>query len=295
MAGICTPRSRRARELAPRTGRSRVGVSRLRRPRVLAVRATVRCRAERPLLPGRRVPPRPDVARLRARPERRDHRRRQPLLRAICSVPRDRPHAARCDYRARHGGRGWSRGSTRFSPASTVGMGWWLLGRIGVSASGTASGWSLLLGFSTQILWVTTRGGVWHTGHLIATLLTLGCLIELWGKRRAWLIGLLAGAAFLTRAPLAFAVPFYALLLHPGVRVVDGRSAVSSAARGRPSRGAHGSGSRLGVLPSIAFFFALQPAPLRDRRCESGYALATLPPWLEAQRARGCSRSPTSR
>src|SRR4029079_13691861 len=72
-----------------------------------------------------------------------------------------------------------------------------------------------LLGFSTQILWITTRGGVWHTGELIATLLTLGCLIELWGKRRAWLIGLLAGAAFLTRAPLAFAVPFYALMLIP--------------------------------------------------------------------------------
>jgi len=71
----------------------------------------------------------------------------------------------------------------------------------------------LLLGFSTQIWWVTTRGGVWHTGHLIATILTLGCLIELWGSRRAWLIGLLAGFAFLTRAPLAFAIPFYALLL----------------------------------------------------------------------------------
>ncbi len=73
----------------------------------------------------------------------------------------------------------------------------------------------LLFGFSTQILWVTTRGGVWHTGHLIATILTLACLIELWGRQRALLIGLLAGAAFLTRAPVAFAIPFYALLLVP--------------------------------------------------------------------------------
>ena len=72
---------------------------------------------------------------------------------------------------------------------------------------------TILFGFSTQILWVTTRGGVWHTGHLIATILTFACLIELWGRQRAWLIGLLAGAAFLTRAPLAFAIPFYALLL----------------------------------------------------------------------------------
>jgi hypothetical protein len=32
-------------------------------------------------------------------------------------------------------------------------------------------------------------------------------------RRWPWLIGLLAGAAFLSRAPLALAVPFYALLL----------------------------------------------------------------------------------
>src|SRR5690606_19931697 len=102
-----------------------------------------------------------------------------------------------------------------------------------------------LLGFSTQILWITTRGGVWHTGHLIATLLTLGCLIELWGRRRAWLIGLMAGAAFLTRAPLAFAVPFYALLLW------DGPMRWSLPAE----QWRRWVGLGVGVLPSIAFFF----------------------------------------
>ena len=70
---------------------------------------------------------------------------------------------------------------------------------------------ALLLGFSTQIWWVTTRGGVWHTGHLVATILTLLLLIELFGKRRALLMGLLVGAAFLTRAPVAFAAPAVAL------------------------------------------------------------------------------------
>ena len=49
----------------------------------------------------------------------------------------------------------------------------------------TGSGWRSCFGFSTQILWVTTRGGVWHTGHLVATILTFGCLIELWGRQRA--------------------------------------------------------------------------------------------------------------
>jgi len=82
--------------------------------------------------------------------------------------------------------------------AAGVGMCWWLLGRIGAVRRGDRIWLTVLFGFSTQILWVTTRGGVWHTGHLIATILTMACLIELWGRQRAFLIGLLAGAAFLT-------------------------------------------------------------------------------------------------
>jgi hypothetical protein len=132
-----------------------------------------------------------------------------------------------------------------------------------------------LLGFSTQIWWVTTRGGVWHTGHLIATILVLAGLIELWGSRRAWLIGLLAGAAFLTRAPLAFAIPFLALLL-AGDRIWEPRrwpwrTWIELA---------------LGVLPSIAFFFWYNAARFGSP-FESGYGLALLPAWLEAQRQLG--------
>jgi hypothetical protein len=132
----------------------------------------------------------------------------------------------------------------------------------------------ILFGFSTQILWITTRGGVWHTGQLIATILTLACLIELWGSQRAWLIGLLAGAAFLTRAPLAFAIPFYALLLHP----------VRSMRRSIPWQRWIWLG--IGVLPSLAFFFLYNQVRF-GTPLESGYALATLPPWLEAVRAQG--------
>ena len=93
-------------------------------------------------------------------------------------------------------------------------MGWWLAGRLlGPFARRPVLARRCCWASRRQIWWITTRGGVWHTGQLIATLLTLGCLIEMAGKRRAWLIGLLAGAAFLSRAPLAIAVPFYALLL----------------------------------------------------------------------------------
>jgi hypothetical protein len=172
-----------------------------------------------------------------------------------------------------------------------VGMCWWLLGRIGVARLSDRLWLTALFGFSTQILWVTTRGGVWHTGHLIATILTFGCLIEIFGQRqRAWLVGLLAGAAFLSRAPLAFAVPFYALLLEPraAYRVAD----VADVAGSYVVRAAGWIRFRawgllaLGVLPSIVAFFAYNQVRFATP-FESGYALATLPPFLEAQRAKG--------
>ncbi len=157
--------------------------------------------------------------------------------------------------------------------AGGVGLCWMLLGRIGVGRLVDRFALTVLFGFSTQILWVTTRGGVWHTGHLIATILTFACLIELWGQRRAWLIGLAAGAAFLTRAPLAFALPFYALMLADG-----------------PMPGTlpwrRWGWLALGVLPAVAFFFVYNLVRF-GTPLESGYALATLPPWLEVQRDRG--------
>lgn len=171
--------------------------------------------------------------------------------------------------------------------ATSVGMCWWLLDRIGVRRLVDRLWLVILFGFSTQILWVTTRGGVWHTGHLVATILTFGCLVELWGRRRAWLIGLLAGAAFMTRAPLAFAIPMYALMLD---RVLSERAA--DVLSGRFDRARRALPWRpwilltLGVAPAIVVFFLYNQlrfgSPL-----ESGYALATLPDWLERQRQLG--------
>jgi len=171
--------------------------------------------------------------------------------------------------------------------AAGVGMCWWLLGRIGVRTLTDRLWLVVLFGFSTQILWVTTRGGVWHTGHLVATILTFGCLIELYGRQRAWLIGLLGGFAFLTRAPLAFAMPFYAFMLDP-----VGRSAVTDSVAGAlgvvvrriPWR----SWTLLvaGFAPSLIAFFAYNQVRF-GTPFESGYALATLPPFLETQRERG--------
>ncbi len=175
------------------------------------------------------------------------------------------------------------------------GLVWMLMGRLGVRSIGDRFWIALLFGFSTQVWWVVTRGGVWHTGHLIAAMLTLAGLTEAWGKRRPWLLGLLAGAAFLTRAPLAFAIPFFAWIVwrdRPAPIVppaVEGGHVTSSRrawydvrAWSWPSLVPY----LAGVLPSVAFFFwynwARFGSPL-----ESGYGLASLPAWLEAQRQLG--------
>jgi hypothetical protein len=171
--------------------------------------------------------------------------------------------------------------------AAGVGLCWMLLGRIGVRRLVDRLALTILFGFSTQILWVTTRGGVWHTGHLVATILTFAALIELYGRQRAWLIGLLAGAAFLTRAPLAFAIPFYGLMLDtrpavPSGAVVGGY--LRSVARSERIR--QWAWLALGVLPAIVLFFAYNQVRFGSP-LESGYGLATLPAFLESQRATG--------
>jgi hypothetical protein len=180
----------------------------------------------------------------------------------------------------------WESGVNALLAAAGVGLCWWLLGRIGVARRSDRFWLTILFGFSTQILWVTTRGGVWHTGHLVATILTFACLIELFGRQRAWLIGLLAGAAFLTRAPLAFAVPFYALMLTaaPSLPRVHLPGQYIERARAVPWRS--WVWLAIGVLPAILAFFAYNQVRF-GKPLESGYALATLPPFLQVLRDQG--------
>ena len=162
---------------------------------------------------------------------------------------------------------------------------WVLIGRVGAMSLGQRAWLVVLFAFSTPLWWVSLRGGVWHTGQIIATILTLGCLIELWGNRRPLIVGLLAGAAFLSRAPLAFAVPFYVLLLEPWLAEHPAReSGVRAAIRRWPVR--RWALLAAGVLPSIVFFFWYNAVRFGSP-LESGYALADLPPQLEASRRLG--------
>ena len=160
--------------------------------------------------------------------------------------------------------------------AIDVGLCWWLVGRIGVRSIRDRLWLVALFGFSTALWWVTTRGGVWHTGHQVALMVTLAALIESFGRRRPLLLGLLLGAAFLSRAPLAFAAPFFAWV------VID-------ADEGRGFRAWPWTDLvvyAVGVSPAV--LFALWYNAVRfGSPLESGYALASLPAFLEAQRQMG--------
>ena len=68
--------------------------------------------------------------------------------------------------------------------AASVALLWVLLGRMHVRRTVDRLWLCALFGFSSPILWIADRGGVWHTGQLVATVLTMVCLVELWGARR---------------------------------------------------------------------------------------------------------------
>lgn len=133
-----------------------------------------------------------------------------------------------------------------------------------------------LFAFSTPLLSLTVRGGPWHQDQLFATACTLGALLEVTGRRRPLLVGLLAGAALLARTPTALAIPFYAwaCATDAGRRPVD-RGALAPAAA-----------VAAGTLPALAFTLWYDQARFGSP-FESGYGLAALPPFLEVLRAQG--------
>lgn len=151
--------------------------------------------------------------------------------------------------------------------------------RLGISSRQDRLWVALLLALSTPVWWLVTRGGVWHEAQLLATVLTLGALLESFGRRRGWVLGLLAGAGLLTRATLLLAVPFYGWVLLTGgstllprdlrrVRVADIVGFVAPVA--------------------VAGLFTLWYNDVRfGSPLESGYALAVLPPFLEQLREEG--------
>jgi len=177
----------------------------------------------------------------------------------------------------------WEPAVNSLLAASGLALLWRLAGRLGVASTGDRVWLVILFGFSTATWWVTMRGGVWHTGQLMASILTFAGLLEAFGRRRALVLGLLAGAGFLTRATHLAAVPYWAWRTLPeAIRErlpADIRSAVRVAL---PKAG----WLLVGFAPALGF--ALWYNAVRfDNPFESGYGLAALPDFLEARRQLG--------
>jgi hypothetical protein len=73
----------------------------------------------------------------------------------------------------------------------------------------------LLLG--TDLFWCATFGDVWFLAHVAAVAFTLLALLEVFGRRRGWLVALFAVCALESRFTMALALPVYAGLLWFGV------------------------------------------------------------------------------
>lgn len=92
-----------------------------------------------------------------------------------------------------------------------VGAAWQLGERFGLSSSTNAWMCAFLLA-GTDLLWCAMLGDVWFVAHVSAVAFTMLALAELAGRRRAWLVALLAAAAFESRFSLIVVIPVYAYL-----------------------------------------------------------------------------------
>lgn len=70
---------------------------------------------------------------------------------------------------------------------------------------------SLQLSFGTVLFFVAVAGRVWFTAHVVGVALALGYAYFSIGARRPILAGLLLGLATMSRTPMAFMFPFFAL------------------------------------------------------------------------------------
>jgi hypothetical protein len=109
-----------------------------------------------------------------------------------------------------------------FFAAASMSLLWILLGRLGAHG---AARFALLLFFliGTSFYWCAMYGDVWFFAHIAATFFTFGALLELTGRRRAWMIALCGVLAAGSRFTFVAVLPVYAVYLYatlpPGRRV----------------------------------------------------------------------------
>lgn len=104
--------------------------------------------------------------------------------------------------------------------AVAIGAAWELGERLGVRRANIAWICAFLLA-GTDVLWCATLGDVWFLAHVSAVCFTMLALAELAGKRRGWLVALLAACAFESRFSMIGALPVYVYMLLPARTEVD--------------------------------------------------------------------------
>ena len=72
---------------------------------------------------------------------------------------------------------------------------------------------TLLFAFGTIHWYTATIGSVWYLAHIVSLFFLLLALIETFGKRRVFLIGLLLGASYWSRIPTVLTMPFFIVML----------------------------------------------------------------------------------
>ena len=99
--------------------------------------------------------------------------------------------------------------------ALAIGAGWGLAARLGVPwRSRLLLVLFLLLG--TDLFFCGIFGDVWYIAHVSAVCFTLFALLELTGRKRAWIVLVFAVCAALSRFSLVLAIPVYIFVLMYG-------------------------------------------------------------------------------
>lgn len=75
---------------------------------------------------------------------------------------------------------------------------------------------AVLLALGTNFWWAAADGSMWMFAHVSAVFFMMAALAEATGAKRPWLVGLLVGAAGLSRLPTFLTFPFFAYLLVHG-------------------------------------------------------------------------------
>lgn len=102
-----------------------------------------------------------------------------------------------------------------FLAALAVAVAWELCERLGASTD--VAFWLCVFFLAgTDLWWCSMLGDVWFIAHTAAVACTMLACLELTGKRRGWVVALLATCAFESRFTMVMAIPLYAFILARG-------------------------------------------------------------------------------